>query len=215
MTNKVPERIPTDLLAGKSGKLEVLSHRSYRDQKGVYHIVGEVKNTGTKNLISVEVTARLYDKDKKPIGFAYTFTPIQVLLPRQKSPFEIISFEKGEVETYNLKLNFGTTFQKPYSEIEIVEKSEHTDEEGSLHVVGVVKNTGNQNVGFIKIVGTFYDTNEEVIFTSFVYTEPKTLDLGKTARFDVSVPSEISNKIVNHSIQIECIHGLHIVSPKW
>jgi len=215
MMYKAPERISTNWLAGELGKLELLSHRSYRDQKGVYHIVGEVKNTGTKNLISVEVTARLYNKKKKPIGFAYTFTPIQVLLPGQKSPFEIISFEKGEVETYNLKINFGTTLQKPYSEIDIVEKSQHTDEERSLHIVGVVKNTGNRNVGFIKIVGTFYDFNEKVIFTSFVYTEPKTIDSGKTARFDMSVPSEISDKIVNHSVQVECTDGLHIVSPKW
>jgi len=215
MTNKAHERIPTDLLAGEFGKLEVLSHRLYRDRKGVYHIVGEVKNTGTKNLISVEVTARLYDKDKRPIGFAYTFTPIQVLLPGQKSPFDIMSFEKGEVETHSLKVNFGTTLQKPYSEIEIVEKSQHTDEDGSLHVTGVVKNTGSRSVGFVKIVGTFYDANENVIFATFAYTEPKSLASGENARFDISVLSEISNKIVNHSIQVECTHGLHIVSPKW
>jgi len=215
MTDKAPEPIPANWLAGEFGKLELLSHRSYRDQKGVYHIVGEVKNTGTKNLISVEVTARLYDKKKKPISFAYTFTPIQVLLPGQKSPFDIISFEKGEVEAYNLKVNFGTTLQKPYSEIEIVEKSHYTDEEGRFHIIGSAKNTGNRNVEFVKIVGTFYDTNENAIFTSFAYTEPKALASGKTVRFDISVPSEVSSKIVNHSVQVECTDGLHIVSPKW
>ena len=37
-------------------------------------------------------------------------------------------------------------------------------------MVGIAKNTGNANINYVKISGTFYDSNNNVVDTDFTYT---------------------------------------------
>ena len=58
---------------------------------------------------------------------------------------------------------------------------------GSLHIVGEVINESFEPVRFVKIIATFYDSNNSVIGTDFTYTSPSTLLPGQKAPFDILV----------------------------
>lgn len=72
----------------KQQSLQILSHSSYIDSLGWFHIVGEVENTATGGATSVKVIATCYDDSGTTInnGFDYTTD----LDEGQKAPFEIL-----------------------------------------------------------------------------------------------------------------------------
>ncbi|HET7391815.1 MAG TPA: FxLYD domain-containing protein [Nitrososphaeraceae archaeon] len=54
------------------------------------HIIGEVLNSSTQPARLVEISATLYDSDKKVIGTGNTFATPSDIQPGHKSHFEII-----------------------------------------------------------------------------------------------------------------------------
>lgn len=83
--------------------------------------------------------------------------------------------------------------------IELLSDNSFTDSVGYFHVVGEVKNNSPNSVRFVKIIGTFYDSSNQVVATDFTYTNPTNIDSGGTAPFEIilssaSIPiSQISN----------------------
>jgi hypothetical protein len=69
--------------------------------------------------------------------------------------------------------------------IGIKSSSDFIDSIGSLHVVGEVKNNTPTNAQFVKITGTFYDTNNKVVATDFTYTNPSDIGSGQKAPFEL------------------------------
>jgi hypothetical protein len=57
------------------------------------------------------------------------------------------------------------------SRVDILSYSSYLAEDGTLHVVGEVKNTGASNLRSIRVIATFYDTSNTVIATDFSYTD--------------------------------------------
>ena len=58
---------------------------------------------------------------------------------------------------------------------------------GTLHIVGEVINESFKSMTFVKIIATFYDSNNNVVGTDFTYTSPSTLQPGQKAPFDMIV----------------------------
>ena len=54
-------------------------------------------------------------------------------------------------------------------------------------MVGEIKNRGEDDVTFVKIVATFYDKEGIVIGTDFTYTDPHDLRAGQKAPYDISI----------------------------
>lgn len=77
----------------KQQSLQILSHSSYIDGLGWFHIVGEVENTATGGATFVKVIATCYDESETVInkGFDYT-TDIE---GSQKAPFEILIIDNN------------------------------------------------------------------------------------------------------------------------
>lgn len=147
--------------------VEILSHSSYERCPGLWHIVGEVENTGKDNVIGLEMTAHLYDEGGKVIGFGFGFASVKVLEPGQRSPFKIVVSEAG-FKHYELRAKFGTTIQNPYRGLKILMDDSHLDEFGHYRVTGRVKNEGDQDVTSVRVTGTFYDSEGTVIATESV-----------------------------------------------
>ncbi|MFY9965642.1 MAG: FxLYD domain-containing protein [Nitrososphaeraceae archaeon] len=64
------------------------------------------------------------------------------------------------------------------------------EDRGYLHVVGEVENGLSRSIDFVKVTGTFYDVNNNVIGTDFIFTDPDTLEVGETAPFDLTFYTE-------------------------
>ena len=58
-----------------------------------------------------------------------------------------------------------------------------------MHVVGEVENNTPTNISFMKITGTFYDINNEVVATDFTYTNPTDISPGQKAPFELILTS--------------------------
>ncbi|MFZ1875449.1 MAG: FxLYD domain-containing protein [Nitrososphaeraceae archaeon] len=57
-------------------------------------------------------------------------------------------------------------------------------------MVGEVENGLSRSIDFVKVTGTFYDVNNNVIGTDFTFTDPDTLEVGETAPFDLTFYTE-------------------------
>jgi hypothetical protein len=56
---------------------------------------------------------------------------------------------------------------------------------GHLHVIGEVENNSPLIAEFVKIIGTFYDDNGNVVGTSYTYSNPNDISSGEKAPFDL------------------------------
>ena len=70
--------------------LLVLSHSSYVDNFGYFHLVGEVENVGSQNTETNKITATFFDNEGNVVVTASCYTYLDILKPGQNSPFEII-----------------------------------------------------------------------------------------------------------------------------
>lgn len=179
----------------------ILSHSSYMSY-GYFHVVGEVKNTGSVNLEFVKITATFYDSANNVIATSFTYTMIDILLPNQKSPFELSTFPySGPVDHYSLSISYYGTSSIPYRDLQVQGVTTSTIY-GYYHVLGEVKNIGSSPTTFTEVIITFYDADGKVIGATFTFTDPYDLSPGQTAPFDASsYPLEIQP--ASYEIQVQ------------
>jgi hypothetical protein len=67
--------------------------------------------------------------------------------------------------------------------LQILSHKLFTDSRDYLHVVGEIKNNYPSTTTFVRIVGTFYDINNQVIGTQFTYSNPSDICPGEKAPF--------------------------------
>ena len=67
--------------------------------------------------------------------------------------------------------------------LQILSHSSFTDSIGYLHVVGEIKNNYPSTATFVRIVGIFYDINNQVVGTQFTYANPSDIGSGEKAPF--------------------------------
>ena len=74
---------------------------------------------------------------------------------------------------------------KGVTDVDILSYANYMDSYGFYHIVGEVMNVGDQAVKYVKIIATFYDSNDVVIATDFTYTELDVLLAGRKSPFDI------------------------------
>ena len=67
--------------------------------------------------------------------------------------------------------------------LQILSYNSFTDSIGYLHVVGEIKNNYPSTATFVRIVGTFYDINNQVVGTQFSYANPSDIGSGEKVPF--------------------------------
>ena len=100
------------------------------------------------------------------------FLPIQV----PKTP----SFMTNETEQFKPS----PMLESDPNGLEILSHISFTDSVG-MHVVGKIKNNSPTTATFVKITGTFYDANNQVVGTGFAYSDPSDMVSGQTAPFEI------------------------------
>jgi hypothetical protein len=71
------------------------------------------------------------------------------------------------------------------NKIGITSHNSYINSIGHLHVIGEVENNSPLIAEFVKIIGTFYDDNRNVVGTSSTYADPTDIDSGEKAPFDL------------------------------
>lgn len=96
---KEGQQVPSDVTevepttapkAPESSSVEVLSFRCYPDPDlpGTAHVVGEVKNQGTKTVHSVKIMTTLYDSEDNVMNTDFTYCRPDTLKPNQACTFD-------------------------------------------------------------------------------------------------------------------------------
>jgi hypothetical protein len=190
--------------SAQSEQLAVLSFSSYTDSVGYYHVVGEVQNRGSNVLSQVRIAATLCDSLGQTAGTIEDYTMISLLEPQEKSPFDLFENVTGSVCKVSV-LNCTTSNEIPYSDFQILSESSSLDSEGTYHITGEVKNSGNATALSVEAVGTFYDAKGIVVQVGSSLVSPSDLQPGQTGSFDVmSDDPAMTAQIANFALQIQC-----------
>lgn len=166
----------------------VLSSSGWIDSSGIYHVSGEVQNTGSSTVSFVEISATFYDASNKVVDTQFTYAYLSYLQPNAKSPFDVIDFQSTivpKIDHYNLQISYmpSSSIQEG---LQILSNSSHTDATGTFHVVGEIKNTGTATSTSTEVYATYYDQTGKVVDSSFTLTNPDSIAPGSTAPFDIT-----------------------------
>jgi hypothetical protein len=77
------------------------------------------------------------------------------------------------------------------NKIDIPSHNSYINSIGHLHVIGEVENNSPVIAEFVKIIGTFYDANGNVVGTSSTYADPTDIHPGEKAPFDLILSDSI------------------------
>jgi len=131
------------------------------------------------------------------IETAYSNESSAMRLPEFKKLIESIEFIPIQLPKTPSFMNANETEQSkpsPFLEsssngLEILSHNSFTDSIGTMHVVGEVQNNSPTTATFVKVIGTFYDTNDRVVATDFTYTNPSDIGAEDKAPFDLTLTS--------------------------
>ena len=127
----------------------------------------------------VELASKISPQFRKLID-SIELIPIQIPKP---------SFlETNNIPNTSTTENPKPLLNKSYS-IKILSHNSYTDVLGFLHVVGEIQNDTPSSVQFVKVTGTFYDSNNQVVGTDFTYTNPNDIGSGQKAPFELILSS--------------------------
>jgi hypothetical protein len=110
----------------------------------------------------------------KKVMDSIEFLPIQV----SKTP-SFMNMSESE------QLKPSVVWENTANRLQILSHNSFTDSVGYMHVVGEIKNNSPSTATFVKITGTFYDANNQVVGTSFAYSDPSDLLSGQTSPFEI------------------------------
>jgi hypothetical protein len=195
------ERLTADSL---SPPLQILSHHSYVDALGWYHIVGEVQNNSNAPMEFVEVIAKLYDDANIVIGAKLTFTAPDVIFPGGRAPFDLITLRRSQwdkIKTYKLEVTGDVSRELLQQHLVLVNQNSHI-EDGFLYVSGEVENTGATPT-LVKLIITLYDSNRNVVNTNWGYAANGIIAPNQTSTFQVKIEHQTDPRNFHYNIQIE------------
>ena len=133
------------------------------------------------------------------IGISYPIELGAKVLPEFWKVFDSMQFLSGANLTATSPSFMGTnrteeskpetTIENNLNGLQILSHNSFTDSIGYLHVVGEIKNNYPSTATFVRIVGTFYDINNQVVGTQFAYANPSDIDSGEKAPFELILTS--------------------------
>jgi hypothetical protein len=135
---------------------------------------------------------------QQPPPQLYPYAPPDIQQPQQQQPLLQVPPPSSQLPFNTLPMYpYGPpSYSNPYvpplsqpTEIppRILSDNNYFSSTGTFHIVGEIINESFEPVRFVKIIATFYDSNNSVIGTDFTYTSPSTLQPGQKAPFDMIV----------------------------
>ncbi len=176
-----PTALPPDTVL-----LGLLSDHNFTDKFNTLTIVGEVRNDSSLNVGQASITITFYDASGNIVATANGETILEVLSPREISPFIITLAKPAGLASYSLRAIARPVEPELKSQLAVTELKRYEDEAGFLHIKGVVKNAGNLISKRTKVAAVIYGRDGRVINVGFTYVHPPTLAAGQQATYDVS-----------------------------
>ncbi len=182
----------------------LLSHRSYFDGT-LYHIVGEVKNTGAGNIQLVKVVANFYDSSGQSLGSNYAFTTLNLLTSNQRSPFDMTSLPVANLARYDLSISAEQTPTQP-APVSLNGVNQYIDTFGVNHVIGNVHSNASTVVQRVQVAVWWYDVAGKLVNSGYTFpADAYTMQPGQTTQFDFIVPPSENAVAVSYQAQAQVV----------
>lgn len=205
-TKPPPVATPTPTAGPKRAQLEILSTSIHWHLQTYWEVVGELQNVGDTPVAFALLNATVYDKAGSVVSTGDGFTKRLIIPPGEKAPFNIVLKDNVSVGTdrYNVQVAWNETTIRPYSGLKVSVDREGIDPLGHYTVNGKVKNTGGEKASLIRVVGTFYDKDGEVIEVRDNFILPRSLSPGGSTLFELRVPEkELAKLVSNYSVIVD------------
>ena len=188
---------------------------------GDFIVVGEVQNIGSSIIGNLSVVAFAYDSSNTLLSQQANLVFGQDIAPNQKAPFYLDFQPQANSDGTRLdwedqvsNVTIYTTIpidtaETQYSGITISGTS------GTSTVTGTIKNTGDQAVGDVWVVATYYNSSGTVVgvgHTDFLSTS---FQPGASASFSVSPDdsSVVSSLITKYSLTVQSLSVAESATP--
>jgi hypothetical protein len=191
-----PTALPADTVL-----LGLMGYADYVDDLDFIHIVGEVRNDAHVNVTGALITITFYDGRGEVIEETSAPTLIDILKPKQRSPFITSLPRPPDMWEYSLRAIGQPTLEQPWEGLTVIDHRAYEDEAGFYHVVGEVENSGRRTADFVQVVVALYDKWGKIVNVGFVYSQPSTVRPGERAAFDCSFT--YYPRVQDYTIQVE------------
>jgi len=183
-------------------QVNIENDQYYVSNNGIMHIVGEVLNDSDKPLNQVNIFATLYSDDSV-IHQINSETLTNVIMPGMKGVFDIIITENIDgVDRYVLDLDYKITNPKSQV-IEITSSELRFVQFDNIIIKGTVANNGDITANMVKVIGTLYDKEGNVVAVSQIRMEPDYIRANDESFFLMSVPDRSQTDIMDYSLVAE------------
>ena len=183
-------------------QVNIENDQYYVGNDDTIHIVGEILNDSNKPLNQVNILATLYSGNSI-IHQTNSETLTNVIMPGMKGVFDIIIAENIDgIDRYVLDLDYKITNPKSQV-IEITSSELRYAQFDNIIIKGTVANNGDITANMVKVIGTLYDRDGNVVAVSQIIMEPDYIRANDESFFLITVPGGIQMDIVDYSLIAE------------
>ena len=127
------------------------------------------------------------------------YTPLEVVPPGGRVPFELTVFDLQSAANYELWANSEASNQNPRQDFD-VSNIEQVSEEGDYCLSGGIRNQGGQLSDYIVIVATLYDNQNNVInFGDDYYSDVEEISGDETLDFEICIET-LEQNVARHQV---------------
>jgi hypothetical protein len=151
--------------------IEVKNCNAYLDIFGELVFFGEIENTSGNLKTDLEITLDFLDKEGKPIHSSKIPATVNYLRRKARYPFHYYFTEKERyIDLYAIRT--GINYSEYYKSLEgnpIVEVENYYYDDDLMAIEGRVVNIGKGQIKGLKLLCTFYDKIDRVVFIKQCY----------------------------------------------
>lgn len=190
--------------SAQKNEITVLSSRTYIDDYGFYHLVGEIQNNLGVPITYAKIVATFYDSQGQVVATDFTYSMIDILRPGEKSPFEIALLDASQIQKISSYKLSGSWLPARALPAKLVLKvgDSYLDEYGFFHLVGEVQNIGENTANYVKVTAAFYDKDNKILASSFTYTS-NDIQPGQSAPFEITLLDSFVRSIKTTSVNVQ------------
>ena len=185
------------------GGLLILSHSTYVDEYGYFHLVGEVLNTGEGSCEQSTVFASFFDDDG--VVYATGAGPCyrRVIAPNEKAPFEIVLSGAPQGNGYVLTIECEATDMAPEEGVTFRDVMPSVDADSRYVVTGEIVNEGPDSIDSALIICTYYDAAGKVVAVGLSFAEASPIEPGGSSSFTLVLDPSVSSDIDHIALHSE------------
>jgi len=193
---------PSPTLTRPASAITVLdNHRAFVDSIDYLHIVGEVKNDTGEKARFVRITANLFDAQNQLIDTDFGYTSLDILSPGETACFQVLFLGAPAYSYYTFETSFQDTVESSLPIAVFGDSGSYNSViDDWYEIVGQARNDSNRNAEFVKIIGTLYQSNGQVLDCDYTYTNADILTPQQVSTWKITFSNALNGTVSSYRL---------------